>query len=82
MLDRKTLHALGCWAGYKLDSVVCQRGDGRTLSLYLKAACKVMHCEECGAKSSQVRETAVVRRAGGFPLFDHRGVLHVPRCDG
>jgi len=36
MLDRKTLQALGCWDGYKLDRVVWPEGEGRTLALYLK----------------------------------------------
>ncbi|AYR24478.1 hypothetical protein RC54_11805 [Herbaspirillum rubrisubalbicans] len=33
MLDRKTLQALGCWTGYKLDRVVLQfisRGRNET----------------------------------------------------
>lgn len=84
MLDRKTLQALGCWTGYKLDRVVLPEGDSRTLSLYLKATSKVMYCQECGAKCKQVHET-VVRRVRDLPLFDYRVVLHVPRrrlwCD-
>lgn len=27
MLDRKTLQALGCWDGYKLDRVVWPEGE-------------------------------------------------------
>lgn len=84
MLDRKTLQALGCWTGYKLDRVVLPEGNSRTLSLYLKATSKVMYCQECGTKCNQVHET-VVRRVRDLPLFDYRVVLHVPRrrvwCD-
>lgn len=46
MLDRKTLQALGCWDGYKLDRVVWPEGESRTLALYLKPVSKVMYCEE------------------------------------
>ena len=78
MLDRKTLQALGCWTGYKLDRVVFPEGESRTLSLYLKPTSKVMYCQECGSKCNQVHET-VVRRVRDLPLFDYRVVLHVPR---
>ncbi|WP_149135404.1 ISL3 family transposase [Cupriavidus campinensis] len=84
MLDRKTLQALGCWDGYRLDRVEWPQGESRTLSLYLKPVSKVMYCEECGAKCRQVHET-VVRRVRDLPLFEYRVVLHVPRrrvwCD-
>lgn len=84
MLDRKTLQALGCWDGYKLDRVVWPEGESRTLALYLKPVSKVMYYEECGSKCRQVHET-VVRRVRDRPLFEYRVVLHVPRrrvwCD-
>ena len=84
MLDRKTLQALGCWDGYKLDRVVWPEGESRTVALYLKPVSKVMYCEECGSKCRQVHET-VVRRVRDLPLFEYRVVLHVPRrrvwCD-
>ncbi|CAM3525812.1 MULTISPECIES: ISL3-like element ISRta1 family transposase [Cupriavidus] len=84
MLDRKTLQALGCWKGYRLERVEWPEGESRTLSLYLKPVSKVMHCEECGARCHQVHET-VVRRVRDLPLFEYRVVLHVPRrrvwCD-
>lgn len=78
MLDRKTLQALGCWRGYRLEKVVLPEGESRTLSLYLKPVSKVMYCEQCGSRCSQVHET-VVRRVRDLPLFDYRVVLHVPR---
>jgi len=84
VLDRKTLQALGCWKGYRLERVEWPEGESRTLSLYLKPVSKVMHCEECGARCHQVHET-VVRRVRDLPLFEYRVVLHVPRrrvwCD-
>lgn len=57
MLDRKTLQALGCWDGYKLDRVEWPEGESRTLALYLKPVSKIMSCEECGSKCRQVHET-------------------------
>lgn len=84
MFDRKTLQALGNWEGYRLDKVVWPGGEGRTVSLYLKPAAKVMRCEQCGARCQQVHETTV-RRVRDLPLFQYRVVLHVPRrrvwCD-
>lgn len=84
MLDRKTLQALGCWTGYRLERVDWPEGESRTLSLYLKPTSKVMHCQECGARCQQVHETTV-RRVRDLPIFDYRVVLHVPRrrvwCD-
>lgn len=67
MLDRKTLQALGCWDGYKLDRVVLPEGETHTLSLYLKPVSKVMYCEECGTKRKQIHETTV-RRVRDLPF--------------
>lgn len=78
MLDRKTLQALGCWKGYKLERVVWPEEPSRTLSLYLKPIGKVMYCEQCGSRCQQVHETTV-RRIRDLPIFDYRVVLHVPR---
>ncbi|MGF6972918.1 transposase [Paraburkholderia sp. JPY465] len=78
MLDRKALQALGCWKGYRLERVEWPQGDNHTLSLYLKPVSRVMHCEQCGARCSQIHETAV-RRVRDLPLFEYRVVLHVPR---
>lgn len=78
MLDRKTLQALGCWDGYRLERVEWPEGESRTLSLHLKPTSKVMFCEKCGARCHQVHETTV-RRVRDLPLFDYRVVLHVPR---
>ena len=78
MLDRKTLQALGCWKGYLLERVEWPEGESRTLPLYLKPVSKVMHCEQCGARCSQIHETTV-RRVRDLPLFEYRVVLHVPR---
>jgi transposase len=41
MLDRKTLQALGCWDGCKLDRVMWPEGESCTLALYLKPASKI-----------------------------------------
>ncbi|AJK44765.1 ISL3 family transposase [Burkholderia plantarii] len=84
MLDRKALQALGCWTGYRLERVEWPQGEGRTLALYLKPVGKVMLCEQCGARCSQIHETSI-RRVRDLPLFEYRVVLHVPRrrvwCD-
>ncbi|HUD42283.1 MAG TPA: ISL3 family transposase, partial [Dokdonella sp.] len=45
MFDRKTLQALGCWTGYRLERVEWPDGEARTLSLHLKPTGKVMWCE-------------------------------------
>lgn len=51
---------------------------------YLKPVGKVMRCEQCGARCTQIHETTV-RRVRDLPLFEYRVVLHVPRrrvwCD-
>ena len=78
MLDHKTLQALGCWKGYRLDRVEWPEGDGRTLAVYLTPVGKVMRCEHCGARCRQVHETTV-RRVRDLPIFQFRVVLHVPR---
>jgi transposase len=78
LLDRKALQALGCWKGYRLERVEWPQGENHTLSLYLKPLSRVMHCEQCGARCSQIHETAV-RRVRDLPLFEYRVVLHVPR---
>lgn len=84
VLDRKTLQALGCWTGYRLESVQWPQGDSRTLSLHLKAVGKVIHCQHCGSRCQQIHETTI-RRVRDLPLFEYRVVLHVPRrrvwCD-
>lgn len=54
------------------------QGEGRTLALYLKPVSKMMRCEQCGARCSQIHETSI-RRVRDLPLFEHRVVLHVPR---
>jgi transposase len=84
VLDRKALEALGCWKGYRLERVVWPQGEHRTLSLYLKPVSKVMHCQQCGTRCTQIHETTL-RRVRDLPLFEYRVVLHVPRrrvwCD-
>jgi len=84
VLDRKALQALGCWTGYRLERVEWPQGEGRTLALHLKPVGKVMLCEQCGARCSQIHETSI-RRVRDLPLFEYRVVLHVPRrrvwCD-
>jgi transposase len=78
MLDHKTLQALGCWKGYRLDRVEWPQGDSRTLALFLRPVGKVMFCENCGSRCKQVHETTV-RRVRDLPIFQFRVVLHVPR---
>ncbi|VVE47511.1 ISL3 family transposase [Pandoraea soli] len=78
MLDRKALEALGCWTGYRVERVEWPSEDSRTLSLYLKPVSRVMLCEQCGKRCSQIHETTI-RRVRDLPLFEYRVVLHVPR---
>ncbi len=66
MLDRKALEALGCWKGYRLERVEWPQGEHRTLSLYLKPVSKVMHCQQCGTRCTQIHETAL---RAAFAIF-------------
>lgn len=52
MLDRKTLQALGCWTGYRLDRVEWPGGESRTLSLYLKPVSKLMFFASSAASAA------------------------------
>jgi transposase len=76
--DRKALRALASWTGYRLERVEWPQGESHTLSLYLKPVGKVMHCEQCGARCTQIHETTV-RRVRDLQLFEYLVVLHVPR---
>lgn len=78
MLDKKLLETIGGWKGYRVDRVEWPDKENRTLSVYLKATAKVMHCEQCGGRCDQVHET-VVRRVRDLPFLEFRVVLHVPR---
>ncbi|BFG80764.1 hypothetical protein PTKU46_87980 [Paraburkholderia terrae] len=78
MLDRKALQALGCWTGYRPERVEWPQGEGHTFSLYLRPVSKVMYCEQCGTRCSQIHETTI-RRVRDLPLLEYRVVLHVPR---
>jgi hypothetical protein len=78
LLDRKTLHALACWTGYRLERVAWPQDGGRTLSQYLKAVSEVMYCERFGECFSQIYE-GTVRRVRDRPLFEYRVVLHALR---
>lgn len=78
MLDRKTLQKLGCWSGYRVDRVVWPESSTGTVELHLKPTAKLMHCQRCGARCTQVHET-VTRRVRDLPLFEYRVVLVVPR---
>lgn len=78
MLDKKLLETIGGWKGYRVERVEWPDKEARTLSVYLKATAKIMHCEQCGGRCDQVHET-VVRRVRDLPFLEFRVVLHVPR---
>lgn len=78
MLDRGTLQKLGCWSGYRLGRVVWPESSTGTVELHLIPTAKVMYCQRCGARCTQVHET-VMRRVRDLPLFEYRVVLVVPR---
>jgi transposase len=78
MMDRRLLEAVGGWKGYRIERVEWPDDQNRTISVHLKATAKVMRCEQCGGRCSQVHETTV-RRVRDLPLFEYRVVLHVPR---
>jgi transposase len=78
MLDKKLLDTIGGWKGYRVERVEWPDKEARTLSVYLKATAKVMHCEQCGGRCDQVHETTV-RRVRDLPFLEFRVVLHVPR---
>jgi transposase len=78
MLDRKTLDAIGGWAGYRVEKVEWPDDASRTLSVFLKPSVKTLHCEQCGGRCHQVHDVSV-RRVRDLPMFQYRVVLHVPR---
>jgi transposase len=78
MLDKKLLDTIGGWKGYRVERIEWPDKEARTLSVYLKATAKVMHCEQCGGRCDQVHETTV-RRVRDLPFLEFRVVLHVPR---
>ncbi|SPK77643.1 protein of unknown function (plasmid) [Cupriavidus taiwanensis] len=85
MLDRKTLQALGCWSGYRLERVVWPEGESPTLALYLKPTSKAMHCQECAARCRQVHETTVQpcpSSTTGWFCTCRAGVCWCEQCGG